>query len=450
MKERIAILGAGESGTGAALLAKAKGYDVFVSDFGKISTEYKEILQSACIAFEEGQHTQSEILTAVEVVKSPGIPDSADLVQKCLSKQIPVISELEFASKYTCAKLIAITGTNGKTTTTLLTYHLLKEAGLKVGLAGNIGESFAKQVIDDAFDYFVIEVSSFQLDGMYKFKADIAILLNITPDHLDRYAFQFENYINSKFRIVQNMREHDVFIYYAQDEVLKDEVSSRNIHAQKRQISLNEKVELGACAIGDAIFCRFSESKGYSLKKSDLPLKGEHNLINTMSAVMAAGLSGLDEKDIKEGLKTFQNAEHRLEFVKEINGVTFVNDSKATNVDAAFYALGSFDNSVVWIAGGKDKGNDYAVLETVVSENVKAMVCLGVDNSKLKKAFENIIKDIAETTDVNEAVVKAYALAEKGDTVLLSPACASFDLFKNYEDRGHQFKAAVETLGEKN
>jgi UDP-N-acetylmuramoylalanine--D-glutamate ligase len=447
MKPRLTILGAGESGVGAALLGLAKGYDVFVSDKGKIAEKYLKILISNNINFEQENHDENNILNSDLVVKSPGIPEKSPLIQQLKANSVEVISEIEFASRFSKAKFIAITGSNGKTTTTLLTYHLLKKLGLNVGLAGNIGESLAKQVIKDEHDYFVLELSSFQLDNMYRFRAHVAVLLNITPDHLDRYDYNFQNYIDSKFRVIQNMERGDYFICYADDNIIKKELEKRTIYAQVLPVSLKNKIEQGACISDDILNVKItSPAKNFSVKASELPLKGKHNMVNTMAALIAAAVLRQDEKLFAEALKDFKNASHRLEEVAEINKVRFVNDSKATNVDSVWYALDSFNSPLIWIAGGIDKGNDYSQIDELVKKKVKALICLGKDNSKLHKAFDNKIKTIVDTDNINNAVSEAFAMAEEGDVVLLSPACASFDLFKNYEDRGEQFKERVESL----
>ncbi len=448
MNKRIVILGAGESGTGAALLAKAKGYDVFVSDKGEIKEKYKTILTAENIPFEENKHDEETILDSILVIKSPGIPDKVDIVKKIRANNIDVISEIEFAARYSKAKFIAITGSNGKTTTTLLTYHLLKKLGMKVGIAGNVGESLAKQVLKDEYDYYVLELSSFQLDGMYRFKAHIAILLNITPDHLDRYEYQFQNYINSKFRIIQNMTASDYFIFYADDNVIREELLKREIAPVELSISLADRMMNGAYLSGNSILVNVSNHivKYFNLDTEELPLNGKHNLINTMSAILCATMLGQDEKKFITAMKDFKNAAHRLEEVAVIKGVRFINDSKATNVDSVWYALDSMNASVVWIAGGLDKGNDYTAIDDLVQRKVKAMVCLGADNVKLHRAFERKVHTIVDTNNATDAVEKAFGLAKEGDIVLLSPACASFDLFKNYEDRGDKFKEAVKSL----
>lgn len=443
--KKIAILGGGESGVGAALLAKAKGFNVFLSDKGVLSDKYKEILTQNNIPFEEGKHTEEQILNADEVVKSPGIPDKVALVQKLKSLRIPIISEIELASRYTKAKIIAITGSNGKTTTTLLTYHLLKNAGLNVGLAGNIGDSFAKQVIDDTLDYFVLELSSFQLDNCFDFKADIAILLNITPDHLDRYNYEFQNYIDSKFRILQNMTPSDNFIFYQESEALANELTKKTFPVNYLPVSLQEKVAQGGSLQNEKLEVTYQENH-FSFALEDLPIKGSHNAINAMSAILVAKVLGIENDKITEGLKSFKSVEHRLEPCGEVGGVKFVNDSKATNVDSVFYALGSFNDPIVLIMGGVDKGNDYSQIEALVEQKVKALICMGTDNQKLLDYFGKKVPLIFSVDSMQKAVTLGQEVATEGDVVLLSPACASFDLFKNYEDRGRQFKAAVSAL----
>jgi UDP-N-acetylmuramoylalanine--D-glutamate ligase len=445
MKEKLIILGAGESGVGAALLGKAKGYEVFVSDKGSIQDKYKEILISNNIKFEELNHDENYILSADLIVKSPGIPEKTSLIQKLKAKSTEVISEIEFAARYSKAKFIAITGSNGKTTTTLLTYHLLKKLGLNVGLAGNIGESLAKQVIEDKYDYFVLELSSFQLDDMYKFKAHVSILLNITPDHLDRYDYEFKNYIDSKFRVIQNLTSSDYFVCYTDDEVVNKEISKKKTDAKMLSVSIKDKVDNGAYYLNDKLHINVNNKK-ISIDISLLPLKGKHNMVNTMAALLTACVLGLNENLMVDAISDFKNASHRLEEVGEVNGVRFINDSKATNVDSVWYALDSYDVPLVWIAGGIDKGNDYSAIEALVKKKVKALVCMGKDNSKLHKAFDKKLSKIIDTGSIEEAVSKAYSEAKKGDIVLLSPACASFDLFRNYEDRGEQFKKNVQSL----
>ncbi len=440
MKERLVILGAGESGTGAALLAKAKGYDVFVSDAQIIKENFKQELMDNQIPFEEGQHTVDLIRNAKLVVKSPGIPDKAPIVKEIKSKQIEVIDELEFAFRYYTGKVVAVTGTNGKTTTTLLTHHILKEAGYSVGLAGNVGKSMARQLLTQQVDWYVVEISSFQLDGTQSFQPEIAILLNITPDHLDRYEYEMKNYIDSKFRITRNMQSSQTFIYYADDNILTKEVSSRAIAAHIIPVSLTQQ-NFPVHYNGSEMV--FGLNAAFKIKQTDTTLKGPHNLINTMAAVSAATIAGVKEEDIRKALSNFVNAPHRLERVATINGVEFVNDSKATNVDSVVYALGSYAGNLIWVAGGIDKGNDYSLIEKDVKAKVHTLICLGKDNYKLKNFFGDKVKNILETQDVKELVRMALQSSKVGDVVLLSPACASFDLFKNYEDRGTQFRNAV-------
>ncbi len=442
---RLIILGGGESGVGAALLGQANGYDVFLSDRSPLKSAYRETLTAAGIAFEEGQHTEALILNATEVVKSPGIPDNAPLVVQLRAQGIAVISELEFASRYTKAKLIGITGSNGKTTTTLLTYHLLKTAGYNVGLAGNIGESFAKQVIKDTFDYFVLEISSFQLDGMYNLRLDTAVLLNITPDHLDRYGYDFQHYVASKFRILQNQRPQDTFIYFLENSPTMEEIAKHRPNVQSLPISLETRVPQGGYAIDGQLTTHFGDQT-ITDTLAELPLKGPHNALNMLAATLAAQSVGVAAEHIAAGLRSFKNAAHRMEPVATINGVRFINDSKATNVDSVFYALSSMDVPTIWIAGGQDKGNEYSQLDGVVAQHVKALICLGKDNQKLVAYFSPRIATVQQTQNVRDAVQMALALAQPGGIVLLSPACASFDLFKNYEDRGEQFKNAVVSL----
>lgn len=437
MAERVVILGGGESGTGAALLAKAKGFDVFVSDMGTLKDKYRDEIINAGIPFEEGKHTQELILNANIIIKSPGIPEKAEMVKKAKAAGIKVIDELEFAYPFAKGRVIAITGTNGKTTTTLLTYHLLRSAGKNVALAGNVGLSLARQVVNTTFDWYVIEISSYQIDGTVDFKPSAAVLLNITPDHLDRYEYKMENYIQSKFNLLKNMGPGDCFIYYSDDEITGVEAAKRNILPYTLAVSLKEKTKVHA--EGTQMNFGF-----FSINQSDTTLKGPHNLINIMSAVCAALFAGVGERDIRAALKTFKNAPHRLESVATINGVEFVNDSKATNVDSVIYGLGSYNKpkSLVWIAGGIDKGNDYNLIKEQVATKVKTLICLGKDNTKLKEFFSPIV-DVKETQSVKDLVRMALKSASEGDVVLLSPACASFDLFKNYEDRGDQFRAAV-------
>ncbi|MBO7125809.1 MAG: UDP-N-acetylmuramoyl-L-alanine--D-glutamate ligase [Bacteroidales bacterium] len=444
----IVILGAAESGVGAAILAKEKGFEVFVSDNGTIKEQYKAMFVENGIDYEEGHHTEEKILQASEIIKSPGIRSDAPLIVKLMSQGTPVISDLEFAARYTKAKLICITGSNGKTTTTLLTYHILKQAGLNVGLAGNVGKSFALQVAHNNFDYYVLEISNFQLDHMYDFKADIAILLNITPDHLDRYEYKFQNYINSKFRILQNMQAEDTFIYCSDDQVLIDEIGKRIISADMKAFTVSDDESKQAYLKDDTIYVNLTEKDGFSISVGELQLQGKHNYGNSMAAILAAKAVDIKNDKIRESFKSFENVEHRLEKVPfQVNGVTFINDSKATNVNSVWYALDSMKaKNVIWIAGGTDKGNDYSELFDLVNAKVKALVCLGVDNEKLKKSFGDKLDTIKETRSMKDAVETSFKLASPGDVVLLSPACASFDLFKSYVDRGLQFKEEVRKL----
>lgn len=440
--QKLVILGGGESGVGAALLGKAKGFDVFLSDRGNLKNQYRDELRQNNIDFEEGMHTQDRILQANLVVKSPGIPDTVPLVQQLKERDTPVISEIEFAARYTNAKLIGITGSNGKTTTALLIYHLLKTAGLNVGLAGNIGDSFAKQVINDTFDWFVLEISSFQLDTMYDTRLNVAVLLNITPDHLDRYGYSFQNYVDSKFRILQNSQPGDDFIYFRESPAIAAELAKRSVASNALPISLEQAVSPGGFFLNGELTAQNGDAR-FTLPVAGLPLKGSHNAINMLAAILAAQSVGVSEEAMAEGLQTFQNAAHRLEPVGVVNGVTFINDSKATNVDSVFYALSSMTAPTVWIAGGQDKGNDYSQLDELVGQHVKALICLGKDNTELVAHFSGRVPRIFETQSVTEAVQKSLDWAEPGETVLLSPACASFDLFRNYEDRGEQFKDAI-------
>jgi len=440
--ERIAIIGAGESGTGAALLAKARGYDVFLSENVNIRDSFRKELLAAKVEFEEGQHTLEKILNADLVIKSPGVPDKEDIIKAIKKKGIEIIDEIEFGFRFLKGKVIAISGTNGKTTTTLLTYHLLKEGGLNVALAGNVGESLARKVAHSSHDWYVIEVSSYQLDGTTTFKPDIGILLNITPDHLDRYDYKLQNYVDSKFQLIERMTGKDQFIFYKEDPIQSKEIAQRDIVPTKNPISL--RGDQSSIAFFDGSKMNFSVADTtFSIKQEETTLKGPHNLINTMAAVTAARFAGVEVEKIKSGLKTFKNAPHRLESVAKIKNVEFVNDSKATNVDSVIYALGSYDGPLVWIAGGVDKGNDYDQIKEQVKEKVKALICLGKDNRKLKDYFSAIVPTIMETQSVKELVRLALDAADAGDVVLLSPACASFDLFKNYIDRGDQFRDAV-------
>lgn len=444
--KRLVILGGGESGVGTAILAQKKGYNVFLSDKGKIKDKYKNVLSNNGIEWEEEKHTEELILNANEIVKSPGIPETADLIKKLKAKGTSVISEIEFAGRYTNAKKICITGSNGKTTTTLLTYHILKNAGLNVGLAGNIGKSFALQVAENDFEYYVLELSSFQLDGMYEFKADIAILLNITPDHMDRYDYKIENYANSKFRIIQNQTALDAFIYCADDEITIQTIKNKNIKAQQFPISIKQKVELGAYLENNQIIINTNNTNPLFMTIQELALQGKHNLYNSMAAGVASKLVEIRKEAIRESLSDFHNIEHRLEIVGNVHGIEFINDSKATNVNSTWYALESMNNPVILILGGVDKGNDYSMLNDLIKQKVKAIICLGSDNKKIIKAFSGFVDTILEAGSAKEAVAQSYKIGKKGDTVLLSPACASFDLFENYEDRGNQFKHAVKAL----
>ncbi len=441
----IAILGAGESGVGAAVLAKLKGFEVFVSDLAVIADNYKAELNEHAILWEENHHTEEKILTATEIIKSPGIPDKAPLVKKALEQGISVISEIEFASRYTDAFMIGITGSNGKTTTTLLTYEILKKAGFNVGLAGNVGKSFARQVATENFDFYVLELSSFQLDGMFRFTADMAILMNITPDHLDRYEYKFENYVASKFRIIQNMNKDQQLIFCQDDEVVVQKLRELNPDIELLPFSIKEKVEQGAYLNGEQMTINYNNSN-FTMGIQDLALQGKHNTYNSMAAAVAANVLKISKDTIRECLTNFQGVEHRLEPVISVHKIEFINDSKATNVNSSWYALESMKKPVVWIVGGIDKGNDYTLLLPMVKEKVKAIICLGVDNSKIHVAFDGKVKTIVDTHSMDDAVREAYRIGKSGDVVLLSPACASFDLFQNYEDRGRKFKQAVRNL----
>ena len=442
---RIVVLGGGESGVGSAVLAKSKGYDVFLSDMGKISQEYANVLQEWNIPFEQGKHSEDLILNADEVIKSPGIPATAPMVQKISERGIDVISEIEFAGRYDSARKICITGSNGKTTTTSLIYHLLKEAGMNVGLGGNIGKSYAYQVATEKFDIYVLELSSFQLDNMYDFKADIAIITNITPDHLDRYDHKMENYVKSKFRITRNMSSDDCFIFCSDDEITINHLSQIITKAQQLPFTQKTEVKQGAFVRDDKMIVRYKEQE-CDMYLQELALGGKHNVYNSMAAAIAAKVMDIDNEVIRNGLATFQAVEHRLEKVLSIKDVLYINDSKATNVDAAWYALECQTRPVVWIVGGTDKGNDYTSLLPLAKEKVKAMICMGLDNKKFHESFEGVVPEIHDVTSAADAVKLAHNLATAGDCVLLSPCCASFDLFKNYEDRGRQFKEAVRNL----
>jgi UDP-N-acetylmuramoylalanine--D-glutamate ligase len=460
-QQLIAILGAGESGVGAAILAQKQGFRVWLSDKGKIKENHKEVLSQYGINWEEGQHTEELILSASEVIKSPGIPNSAALIQQLKEKGIPVISEIEFAGRYTTAKRVCITGSNGKTTTTLMIHHILSKAGLNVGLAGNVGYSFAKQVAECNFDYYVLELSSFQLDDMYAFKADIAILLNITPDHLDRYDYDLQKYAASKFRIAQNLTANDVFIYNADDVLIIEMMKTINIQAKTYAFSQQQLLTEGAWLIEEEIEINTNNNfqqqtnkqiqfntnnQQFNMSIHELAQQGKHNAYNSMAAGIASRVLEIRKEIIRESLSDFQNVEHRLEYVAAVHGIEFINDSKATNVNSTWYALESMDKPTIWIVGGVDKGNDYTMLEGLVKQKVVGIVCLGVDNEKIHQAFGHIVENIWDAQSALEAVGLSYRMAKKGYSVLLSPACASFDLFENYEDRGHQFKKAVRSL----
>ena len=443
--ERIVILGAGESGVGSAILAKKKGFEVFVSDKGTVKDNYRDLLKQHNIPFEEGMHSEDLILNAAEVIKSPGIREDNPLVLKIRERGIKIISEIEFAGRYTDAKKICITGSNGKTTTTNLIYHMMKKAGLNVAMTGNVGNSFAMAVAEGGYDYYVIELSSFQLDGMYDFRADIAILMNITPDHLDRYDHEMQNYVDSKFRVIQNQTESDYFIWCADDPVTIDEVKKKHIVACSLPFSAEKTQGMAAYIEDDNLIIDITQKLSL-MTIHDLALKGRHNTYNSMAAAIAGKVINIRKETIRESLTDFQGVEHRLEPVIMVAGINFINDSKATNVNSTWYAIECMKTDVVWIVGGIDKGNDYSELLPVVRQKVKAIVCLGKDNKKIIDSFKDAVPTIVETTSMEEAVRSAYYLAHKGDTVLLSPACASFDLFNNYEDRGRQFKQAVRNL----
>ena len=442
---RIVVLGGGESGVGSAVLAKVKGHDVFLSDMGKISEDYAAVLEKWEIPFEQGKHTEGLILNADEVIKSPGIPSTAPMVAKIIDKGIGVISEIEFAGRYDSAKKVCITGSNGKTTTTSLVYHLLKQAGMNVGLGGNIGKSYAFQVATENYDIYVLELSSFQLDNVYDFKADIAIITNITPDHLDRYGYNMENYVKAKFRITRNMSNEDCFIFCSDDDITVRHLDQIVMKAKKLPFTQKGEVEQGAFVKEDKMIVRYKEQE-CDMYLQELALGGKHNVYNSMAAALAAKVMDIDNEAIRNGLATFQAVEHRLENVLSIKDVLYINDSKATNVDAAWYALECQKRPVVWIAGGTDKGNDYGPLIPLAQEKVKALICMGLDNNKLHESFEGVVPEIHDVTSAQDAVALAHRIADSGDVVLLSPCCASFDLFKNYEDRGRQFKEAVRNL----
>ena len=442
---RLVVLGGGESGVGTAILGKKKGYDVFISDFGKIKNNYKEVLALNKLDWEEEKHTEELILNADIVMKSPGIPDKSPIVKAIKEKGIPVISEIEFAYQFLEVNTIGITGSNGKTTTTLLTHHLLKQGGLNVGLAGNIGKSFAWQVAENKHEGYVLELSSFQLDGIEKYSPHIAVITNISPDHLDRYEYKYELYIAAKFRITMNQTEDDFLIYDADDEAIAEWLEKNSVRAQKIPFSLTREIENGVYFKEDTIISNINKDQ-FTMSTNELSLEGKHNVKNAMAATAIAQIMRIRKETIRESLSNFQGVEHRLENVLKIQNVQYINDSKATNINSTFYALDSMKTPTVWIVGGVDKGNDYSELMQLVREKVKAIVCLGVDNHKIMDAFSNVVDVMVETSSMQEAVKVAQKLAEKGDTVLLSPACASFDLFENYEERGKQFKNAVQNL----
>ena len=445
MNKKIVILGAGESGAGSAVLAQKQGFDVFVSDSGIIKEQYREILNNHMIRWEEGGHSEEIILSADEVIKSPGIPENAPIVTLIREKGIPVISEIEFAGRYAGGKKICITGSNGKTTVTNLIYHILKKAGMNAAMTGNVGNSFAMAVAEGSYDYYVIELSSFQLDGMYEFKADVAVLMNITPDHLDRYGYKLQNYIDAKFRITQNQTKSDYLIYWDGDPIIRSELSKKQYGMTLLPFS-DEKTEGMAAYVENNELILDYPNKTKLMTIHELALKGRHNTYNSMAAAIAGKVLNIRKDIIRESLADFQGVEHRLEPVITVCGINFINDSKATNVNSTWYAIECMENDIIWIVGGIDKGNDYSELFSVVRKKVKAIVCLGKDNRKIVEAFKDKVPTIVETSSMEEAVRSSYYLAKKGETVLLSPACASFDLFKNYEDRGRQFKKAVRNL----
>ncbi len=446
--KRIVVLGGGESGAGAAVLAQVKGHDVFLSDMGSIKPKYQDLLNLYDIPWEQGEHTVDRILCADEIVKSPGIPDTAPLIVEAKKRGIPIISEIEFAGRYTTSRMVCITGSNGKTTTTMLTYHILKEAGIDVGLAGNVGNSLALQVATDPHEVYVIELSSFQLDNMYEFKANVAVLLNITPDHLDRYDYKMENYVAAKFRIIRNQTQDDVFIYWQDDPVIAAQLKQLNIEARQMPFTANDEPECAAY-IHNGVMHFDVDGKHWTIDKNDLSLPGLHNIYNSMAAGISATVMNIQDEDIRKALGNFQAVEHRLEYVRTLDGVRYINDSKATNVNSTWYALESLgDVPVVLVLGGKDKGNDYSEILPLVRENVKAMVCLGVDNTKLHNFFDGVVPVVEDARSMPECVEKCRKLASDHacEVVLLSPCCASFDLFKSYEDRGTQFKQCVNNL----
>lgn len=444
MMKSLVILGGGESGAGAARLGKKLGYDVFLSDKGKLADKYKSVLEELGVEYEEGQHTEERIFAADLVIKSPGIPDKLPMIIGLREKGIEVISEIEFAGRHTDAKMYCITGSNGKTTTTLLLYHILQHAGYDVGLAGNVGNSLAAQVAENLHRVYVVELSSFQLDGMFRFRCDTAILTNITPDHLDRYDYKFENYANSKFRILNNMRKEDLFIYGYDCDVVREKVEQGEVVPEAVGFTYSDNSGLNARMDGNMVIARLG-NREFRIAKQDITIQGRHNVYNAMAAILASLKAGVSDEDLRKGLMTFPQVEHRLETVDVVNGVTYINDSKATNVDSAWYALDSMHAPVVWIAGGTDKGNDYSVLFDLVKEKVKLLICMGVDNKKLIDAFSPIC-EVVDTHSLDETMDVAYRRAESGDVVLLSPCCASFDLFKNYENRGELFKLKVKSL----
>jgi UDP-N-acetylmuramoylalanine--D-glutamate ligase len=448
--KRIVVLGGGESGVGAAVLACQKGYEVFLSDGGNLKEKYVSILEKYKIPYESGKHTEALVLNANEIIKSPGIPETAPIILKIRAAEIPVISEIEFAFRYTKAKMIAITGSNGKTTTTLLTYHILKNAGVNVGLAGNIGHSLALQVAENGekdHEYYVLELSSFQLDDMFEFKAHIAILLNISANHLDRYNYEMQRYIDSKFRVTRNQGGEDYFIYCADNEgLLEKEIGKRNIKARKIPFSIQKELAYGAFVNTNNELTINITDKSFTMSIFELALQGKHNLYNSMAAGVAARILDIRKDAIRESLADFENIEHRLEFVASVHGIEFINDSKSTTVNSTWYALESMNKRVVLVMGGVDKGNDYSMLRELIKDKVSSIICLGKDNKKIHSAFEDIVPEITDVLTAAEAVKEAYRLGKKGEVVLLSPACASFDLFENYEDRGRQFKKAVRNL----
>ena len=447
--KRIVVLGAGESGAGAAVLAKKEGFDVFVSDTSKIKDKYKQLLDDHGIEWEEGHHTEEKVLSADEIIKSPGIPNEVPMIQKLIKQGTPIISEIEFAGRYTHSKMVCITGSNGKTTTTSLIYHIFKDAGYDVGLAGNIGRSLALQVAEDPHEYYVIELSSFQLDNMYEFRANIAILLNITPDHLDRYDFKMENYVAAKFRIMQNQDANDAFIYWQGDPIIDAQLKHMHTEAKMLAFDATDNASLAAYVDTNDVVKFNIDGREWSIPRAELSLKGLHNVYNSMAAGLSASCLDIKDDVIRRALADFEAVEHRLEFVRTVNGITYINDSKATNVNACYYALESMTTPVVLILGGKDKGNDYEELMEFVSTKVRAIVCLGADNTKLLNFFKGKVPVLTETHNMKDCLAKCTELAHEGDTVLLSPCCASFDLFHNMEDRGEQFKEGVRAIEEK-